>query len=382
MRREKEIKMEENFLIIIGTIPWILLLMFVFYVMNSKVPDSQKIKSIYLVVLIFMSLRYGIGYDYYSYRAAVEGKAPEYITERYELLPRTLAFFSRGIHYQVFFIITSLLSLTPIFIVCKRMSIAPAMSFVVFLLYPQFFFESLGAIRNAVAYSFVFLMFYYLYNKKYLKMILSYLVALGFHSSAIMAIFIIPLFFLLKRRSVHVTLYLISFILSQFLVSIVTVIFDNSILMYRFSYYVNAEDAFKGGGMISIIINLIGIFNLIYWNRLYGYNKLNEKLLPIINVGVCMWNAFLAISPVFAIRFSLFYLYFLILLAPTYSLALRRINPLVNKRIIYMFCSSLFLFSFALQFYNYYELGIHMSNIPYQLFFLHSDQFSTSGFID
>jgi hypothetical protein len=250
----------------------------------------------------------------------------------------------------------------------------------VFLLYPSFFLDGLSTIRNSMAFSLVVVMVYFLWKDKLLKSFLFYLLAVGCHTSSLIAILIYPVFFFLEKKKVNVVIYAVSFALSIVILPLITMIVGDNSLFSKVLFYINNQDVYKGGGMMSILINMIGIFNLFYWKRIAEYSDLNKKLLPLVNVGVCMWNVFISISPVFATRLSGFFVYMLIFLVPTYPMIFENKHKIVNERTISMVCSILFVFIFVMQYVNYVNSGVHMSNLPYQLIFLHTDDFMINDY--
>ena len=372
--------MDTDTVIFIGTLPWLFFLLYTYIISKSNLSENAKLKRLYVFVLIFVSLRYGIGYDYYSYKGIVEGITPEYMYDGLEPIPKLISFLSGNIHYQIFFVVMSFMTIYPIYWVCRRLSVAPLESFLIFLFYPQFFLESLSTVRNSLAYTFVVVMFYFIIREKYLKSLLFLFLAFLTHTSAIVAVIMYPVFFFFKNKNINLLFYILSFVCYLFIMPILTSAFGDLGIFAKFIYYIDNADSYSGGTMMNWLLNAIGIFNLIYWNKLSAFNDTNKALLPIVNVGICFWNIFIPFSPVFATRFAVIFIYLMIFLIPSYSLALKKDNSLVNRHNVHVVLVSLFVFSFAIQYINYYNKGIHMSNVPYQFFFLHTDDFVVNSF--
>ena len=360
--------MDKDLLIFLGTLPWALFLFVVLFYINGRGPKEKRLKFLLGFVLIFAAIRYGIGYDYFSYKYIIEGNGQDYELERWEMLPRYLALFCGKTHYQLFFAISSFLTIYPVYYVSKKLSVDPLKSFFVYLMFPLFFLDGLGVMRNAVAYSFALLMFYNINRKKYLYSLLCLLFAVGFHISAVVAILLYPLYFLFHKKYLNIVLYLSSFVLS---ISIVPIL--ESFLPYNFLLDKVMSNVDKGitttGGLLFYVVNGIAIFHLLYWERISSISSNNKIYLTLVNVGVFLWNVFLGLDPTTAQRLSLFFLLFIVLLVPSYiSISLRNkrfINSSVNVLFVSLFVSSL-----VLNLYAYYEKGRNMSNIPYQVFFL------------
>lgn len=362
--------MNNDLLLFFGTIPWILFLLIVLAV-NCKKPKYSRLVFLFIFVLVFSAIRYGIGYDYFSYKETIESE-DSFELERWELLPRLLGKFSKIVGTQFFFIVCSFLSLTPIFFVTKKISRQPVLSFSIFLLFPMFYLETIGIIRNGVAYSFVILMFYFLLQKKPLLSVLSLLCAVGFHTSALVAVLVFFFYRFPLNRKIHFIAYISSFVLSAI---VLTVLQSFSSLAIVNMYLENKiGDGSHGGMMMSIIINAIGIINLLYWKRITLYYKENIKYISLVNVGVCLWNIFLPVDQTSALRFATYFLLFVIFLVPTYTRVFRIKHM---KRWLLAFVTLLFVTSFYLSINSYRKSpDEHMANVPYQVFFLNpSDAF-------
>lgn len=361
--------MDKDILIFLGTIPWVLFLFVTLYY-NKGVANSVKLKRLYLFVFIFAAIRYGIGYDYFGYQNVIEGHVQDYELERFEFLPRMLAIFAGQTHYQFFFIACSFLSIYPVYVVSKKMSVNPVESFTLFLLFPILFLDGLGIVRNAVAYSLILLMLYQIHIGNYVKSLICLAVAYGFHLSAVVGVLVFPLYFFLHNRNINVAVYLLSFAVSIVLLPFLEQHFAEFGLVSKF--FANIEKELQGGGLFYYVFNAIAIFNLANWNKIASYNKENGIYLTLANAGVCLWNAFLAIDVTTAQRLSTFFLFPLILMIPTFRYIFKRSTYRVIKLFFYM----LFICSLGLNLHAHYGLHRNMSNIPYQVFFLNpSDLF-------
>ena len=361
--------MIDSSLLIWGGIPWLVYILFVLVVTNTKGWNTTvKMKYLMYFSILFAALRYGIGYDYYSYKAIVEGAAQDYQMERWNILPQLLGDFCRPIHFQLFFVITSILAVYPVYFVCNKLSENKVLSFTVFLFYPQFYLMGLGPVRNYVAFSMALLLFYHWFYGRKVYAIICYIIAIGFHTSAITAgvLFFIPS--MSRSRALHFTLFLISFVLSVFVIPFLTNVSSFIGVENQVSYYLENADKYSGGGLYRIIVNVIALVNLLNWQKLSKNSELNARCLVLFNIGACVWNLLLPISTVLATRLAMFFLFYLILFVPTYCKVLSK-KHLAVKNVIVSFCLLLFVFTFVMQYYNYLNSGIRMSNYPYQFFF-------------
>lgn len=361
--------MSDDLLIFLGTIPWVIFVWVVFKI--SVMRDSPKrLRTLLIFSLIFASIRYGIGYDYFSYKHTIEGDLREYSLMRWEPLAQYLAHFCGNVDTQLFFIITSFLSIVPVYYVAKRLSCSPQFTMGLYLLFPMFFLSSLGVIRNGVAYSLSMLTFYFLYKRDFKMTILCYLSSIGFHFSSLMTILLVPFIFVFNKKRYHWLIYIFSFVGVKFIIPLVISFASSSLLAEMFLTRLEGENS--GGSIMNILINAIGLFHLFYWDKISKYADINKVYLSYVNIGVCLWNLFLPISQTTALRFSTFFLIYLILLWPSFIYVFR---GLFTKRRIMIAVLLIFSSSFILSLYARYINNDkqHMGNIPYQIFFLNPD---------
>ena len=285
--------MSKDLLILFGTIPWLFFLLVVLAQNAGHGGNmSRRLKSLFLFALVFALIRYGIGYDYFSYKYIIDGNGQDYDLNRLELLPRLLIIISSKTHYQVFFAVCSFLTIWPIYYVSKKLSIHPLYSFTVYLLFPMCYLDGLGVVRNAVAFSMVFLMFYYIHSKKIGMSVICLAVAIGFHVSAVAALVIYPLYYAFHKKSLHLILYLTSFLLPLVIAPILDNYFSQYSLLMKITNNID-KGITKTGGTFYYIMNAMAILNLFYWDKLVRYKDDNKRYLALINIGVVIWNAFL-----------------------------------------------------------------------------------------
>lgn len=362
--------MSDDTFILIGTIPWILFALLV-YSLSLKIKNPKAFKILFWGSLIFAAIRYGIGYDYYGYNSVIEGRQPDYVLERWEPLSQYLARFCMNIgNSQLFFIVTSILSLLPIYIVTKKLSISSEFSFGIYLLFPMFFLESIGVIRNGVAYSISLLTYYFLYRKKIVYALLFFVISIGFHMSSIITILLFPLYYIVHNKNFNRIAYIASLLGSAFIIPIISTFFSTGELGLLFLNKLENES--KGGAIMTILVNIIGVFNLLNWEKLSSFSKSNVIYLTYINFGIILWNLFLPINQTTALRFSTFFMLYLILLLPSFPIVFNSkfSRKMIMNFILLLFASSFFLALKSRFFDN--EKG-HIANIPYQVFFLDPD---------
>lgn len=354
-------------------LPWIFLLFIVLYLYKRN-PNSNKSKKIFYIIWFFCSIRYGIGYDYFSYKEGCLGMWPDYSYEGIEPLARNLMLFcGKTLHYQVFFIVTSFLCLYPVYKVSNKASINPTIALVVYLLFPNLFLESLSTIRNSVAFSLVLYSFYlYNFSKNKLAKYISFVfivIAMGFHMSAIVGFLIYPLSHFCIGKKYNILFWISSFFIGAFISSLLVQYLGGNVVQRLMAHM---EKQATGGQSLTYAINLVAIINFIFWKKISKENNDNQKLLTLVNVGICFWNMFLFIDSTLALRISSFFTIFMTLLYANTRVKVKVLKQRLNTLMINYF-AILFIILMLFQVRGYLNQGIRMGMMPFQTIFYYKD---------
>lgn len=350
---------------ILDLFPYFILFTLICFIIENK---KRNLFYLVIVVIVFLSIRYGVGYDYYEYKECIQYPG----VKQFEPIAQALINFTSSIHYQWFFVITTVITIVPVYIVSKRYSIMPILSFMIYMLVPMFFLDGMSTIRNSIAYPMILLAFMILLRerKKYLSVI-PVIISLGFHNSAIIALAILPLAFITFKRRTAFFFWVVSFIISQ--AHIVTLLENYLDLPYisRAAWYLLNTPDNHSGRTLWIVVNIINLVNFYYWNKLKAQNIEVGKFLMVYNLGCILYNLTISIEPTFALRLSNYCSIFLMLIAPYYVYVLPW-GIARNKRYIYLF--------FIIYFCSIFFVVIHgtpagerISFLPYQTFFSHID---------
>lgn len=334
--------------------------------MSSK---KNLLRFFFIYVLFFSSLRFGVGFDYITYaNEIIQGVNA---SSRYEPLSLLLMIFSHETHYQLFFIITSLLTLYPIYYICKRYSENPTLSFSLYLLVPSFFLDSLSTARFFVALAFSVLAFFMFINKKRCLCVIFFACAIGFHYSAIFAVSTLLASKIKIEKKIFFIIYIFSFVMSVYLQNAMNDFSLNNVFFSRLHMYSKNEIG-DAGSKISIIYNLIALILFWMWNK---YKKLNPKevnLLILSMWGVVLWNL-LVFDATLRLRLSSYFFIFLIILIPKLINCFARNRKLIKNVVlsffILFFISSLYLQIDALVNFNTKKV----SSFPYQTVFFKNE---------
>ena len=144
-----------------------------------------------------------VGTDTLGYATTYESLDSAYGS--YEILSRLLVDFVRLFSKSatVYFVVCALLVNGLILMAIYRMSSDKKYSLFLFISL-LFYFTSFNALRQAIAYAFMLNAFYYVRENKIIKFAIFFLIAVGFHSSALIGIvyLLIPLISWNKKRKV------------------------------------------------------------------------------------------------------------------------------------------------------------------------------------
>ena len=356
---------------IVDLAPYGIIVVILTLLLVSKTELRKKAYFCFLVLFFFSAIRYGIGYDYYAYMKMVLNNTEDYSIERIEPLSRVLLSTAYHTHYQVFFVLSSFLTIFPLYRACIKLSINPAYSLIIYFLFPVYYLESFSIIRNAVAYSIVLYSFVVLNERKYLYSVVLIVIAALFHKSALISLLFYFIFFIKPGRLLNIIFYLSSFAISAFLLEAISQYADLFFLLSDVEKYTEVGRA--EGGTMNYIVNGLNIINFLLWSQLSAKDKNNSLYLCLFNIGVCLWNAFLAIDSTISLRLSSFFMIFIIFLVPQYKTIFVGKNQLFVNRMVYLFFLILFSSYFYINVSAYLDNPERMSNIPYQTVFYHTD---------
>ena len=356
---------------IFDVLPYFVVLLLLIFISCMNTSGSKKASLCFIVLFLFAAIRYGIGYDYYSYLSYILHDRDDYQYEKMEPFSLILVEIAYYTHYQSFFALGSLLTLYPVYLICKKYSVNPALSLIVFYLHPLFYLAYLSIVRNGIAISFVFLAFIYLQEKKILKSILFLLCACMFHKSAIIGVLIYPIYYFFNYRYMHLIAYLFSFGLSLLMSRVITQYASAFELVSIAERYM--DKGAEGGNLMSVIINSMGIINLLLWKKIESCGTDYGKYLALCNFGVCLWNICLPLNYTMANRFCLFFFTPIILIIPCYNLIFSLKKRAIIKRLTYLFFILLFCSHFYINVSSFLKSPDRIGSVPYQTVFFGKD---------
>lgn len=348
--------------------PYLILSVIVILLAFFELKGVKKVNSITvmaIVLFIFMAIRVGVGYDYYAYIRLIQQVPIDYDTVRVEPLVDLILRLSYFLNFpQLFFIITSFLIIFPIYKVSVENTNDPTICLISFFFLPFLFLESLSIVRNAIAFSFVLWAIVSYLNNRTNKFLLLLLIAICCHVSAIVGL-LVPFLIRLKiNRKYAVLLLLSSFLFGNVLYNVLSKI-D---FPYDIAKYIVDSNYKNSGSKMAIILNIICLVNIYYWDKLKKIFSLNTDVLKIILFGTCLWNI-LSFQETIRLRISLFFLIFWIVLIPSYILLWSKFGKQFIRFLLILFLFMFFCSSFIINIRAFVSNGNKISYLPYQTVF-------------
>lgn len=345
-----------TYLVFIG----IIVLLFQFdYVQKKRGYGSFAIMA-FLLTFLLVALRYYVGYDYdvynYYYLQGAKwladiGLEPGFVA--IVAILRSLGadsfwlffWFGFGI---IYFIIRGI----------KLYTDNVRLAFLIYLLIPGLFINSLSIIRQALAIAILFNAYYYCYYHRYRTFAFLSLLAFLFHYSSVL---VIPFMLLAPRLSNRVKLMICigvptSLILYQinFIDIFISAILGGS----KFIVYTEYEDG--GASLIKLLVlNVCMLFYLLFYKRMDNFNR---SLLALAVMGLLLLNACASVGAI--TRISYYFKVFEIVIVANIISYIR--NP-INRYCAYVGIFIYFFVMFCSSLYNdYTKVTTYPKMTPYQ----------------
>lgn len=320
---------------------------------GSRVNSYRKYWIVCIFLIVFTAFRFDVGYDYPAYWMAIS-ETTDVLIKAFEPGIQLLAWICREIRSpQLFFFLTSTISLLLVFFSIKRYSINPPIALLVFIyLFLTIYF---GEVRQAVALSIVFWGFRYVESRSLLKYLCVCLVAVLFHTSALFAILI---------YFVYTINFWIIFIVAVATPILLMPIFNVMEQMDLYVTHISHEDEYNGGNFISIFYVLLYVTSIL----LIFLKKGNMRNYPLVKVILITLFLPFFFSPHLSLRIAYYFNIYFCILIP---------QVLVNQGKNIRFVTVLMLFLYFMLFLYISSLNPSRSPyIPYNMtFFVDSPQF-------
>ena len=292
-------------------------------------------------LFLISAIRFDVGWDYEQYHELIEGRVQYYNAQfvRFEFLNRLIINVSQFLGFtQLYFIVTSFIIIFSFYWVFKKFSADFAISTLLFLSLPIFFFNSLSIIRQFVAVSIIFYGFTFIRNRNFYKFLFTIFVASMFHKSAVIGI---VLYFLYNRKA-HVYFFLVIYVLGFFSSELIYWLVEH--LLPQYLKFLDKSIG-EGGNKVLLLVQIIGFFILFLINKLKMNTKDNSFYFLAFYIGLFIWSS-LAKYGHAGFRGSLYFTVFLLLLLPNIITEIKQKRFVVQ--ITYVMCFIFFSFTLML----------------------------------
>ena len=245
-----------------------LYLFVIFILITCSFVRGKKVKTVcfYVCCMILLYIACfrdaSVGFDHKSYIDASLGKElRDEDKAKIEIVWGWLNYvFARINIGPVFTIVTSLLSMVPLFAFVKKESKNSVFSLLLFILIPYGFCFFLTGIRQSLAAGIVVWAYYYLMNRKYIIASVLSILAIGIHASAFFVLLFLPIFFVDVKKMVFYALLagsaLIGFTFRYSIFDIFEVIspYVGFLSFYEGYGAYHVDDIMNTSGLLSVIV--------------------------------------------------------------------------------------------------------------------------------
>lgn len=254
----------------------------------------------------------------------------------YGLLNYIVALFTSNVHVLYFLVEFIMISL----VYSRIFQLATPKDVVLGLLIFECLFmgSSYNLLRQGIAMSIVFFASQYLERKQYLKYIILSLIAVGFHSSAIIAVLFLIMYIVISKKNTiytHIIIIITSCVITFLYSNVINILLDLGIISEKYLMYLGEVD--KGLDIIVILIRipmllLILLFYKIYCEKNNSNNIINCFLVDILILEIILAELKVVSVPIY--RISMYLSYFKMLAYPKLEEVLKNKR---NKQIIVFF---------------------------------------------
>lgn len=300
---------------------------------NTMLTEIRTWLGVSLIVLVAI-LRFDVGYDYSGYYDNVYPRLDVLSLERQEPFSRLISYvaYYMGIP-QMIFVLFGLINYFFIFSALKRHSSCFPVAILVFLAF--FYLSDMSTIRQAAAVSITLWGFKYIERKSFVQYLLTCILAMQFHSSAIVAIFIYFIYYYItpiKALIVVVAIYVGSEILFSLLE-----------IANLFSTYLEKLDSFSGGNITKISnigwLVVVGVIDMV------RRNPNNKRFYGIIIIGLVF--PFVFGGHLGGRVAQYFLIYYCLLIPSTYIASSRMMKYVWNGVLVIYFCANIYINSMS-----------------------------------
>ena len=342
-------------------------ILFIFFLLLSFFIPHNKHKNYLfsiLLLIIFSAIRYDVGTDFQTYLNVTSGSTDIRISNFMLFEPLNVFLITVGYWIkspQFYFITGALITNMLIYFTIKKYSTDKILSIMCYVGFPMLYLESMNIIRQFIAISIIIYSVRYIFDEKPFRFMLSVLIAVLFHFSAIIAV---PLYYIYKKAFTakqNLLLLIVSFFAGKLTMTLLAMLPYFS----KLSYYLKTQQ--EGYFIVFVVSVILSLIHIMFYERLVAKDSRQVFYLGAFNFGLSVFFIFYEI-PVIAGRFFFYFFAFLIFIVPAYK------EIFVQKILLKTFLIIVFVFSFF--FRIWYSSYLYKNNwmskdpyIPYQTYF-------------
>lgn len=274
---------------------------------------NKQLLFMFIAIAIFSSIRYGIGYDYYSYLEECSGLKHN---ENNELIPYLMQELSKETIPFLFFFLSSFFISFFYYLGIKKTGVDYLLCTMFYIAFPFLFMNQLGVIRQGMATAVVFCVIA-MHNEKLYKRIILLVIACLCHQSALIGFVVlfpwhkIPLGVL---WGMVLAGSLLGTLLLPLLNNFINLGFLSEIGTEKAINYLGNESSGEGR-FIQLLIYVIGFFVLVKYKKIIHYNSNNKYYIGLLIFGVILFAMF-SFNISLAKRLSMFFFSSAIIIMP------------------------------------------------------------------
>ena len=296
-----------------------IVLFLVFFLSFRLKNKKQGLLITFLAIAIFSGIRYGIGYDYYSYlEKIVTGNI-----DVKEPIPYYMMDISSRYFPFLFFLLSSIFISLFYYLSIRLKSDDYIASVVFYLCFPFLFMGQLSVVRQGMATA-VLLFAITLYEKKIYHRLILIAIACFCHISSLVGLLIFLPWSRLSNKILWIIL-LLSFVTGSIFVPIIQYVLGTGFLGSEGTelamIYMN-DDAVIEGRILKYVIYILTILVLINYNRLVRLSDGNKYFIGLMTLGASLCALF-SFQSTLANRLCMFFFSTSIIVVPQLFRVLR-----------------------------------------------------------
>lgn len=271
----------------------LLIIVLALFFVSYRYPYSEKITSlIFLMLLILIGgFRDRIGWDYNSYvNWYLNGARDDNFEFGFLATMEIFRYFN--LNYKFLFFFFSFFTYLFAYLGIRKYTKKSSLPLLLYFLVPVLFLYSFTYVRQYLSVTIAFYAFTFLLEKKYLIYVLLMILGISFHYSCLIPFIVFFLVYVYSDFVKNQNLYLLIGI--SFIISRIGIIYWASLLLKdsHYLYYVSNTFAVKVPFLKLLVLNIMGLLVIKYFEKNGFQNNYQKKLLLLYICSIIFLNTF------------------------------------------------------------------------------------------